>query len=121
MIEGTLIMESLRVGTTLTGLPLTVERISRYEAGGATADQPGIWTTIDFMADDGCSADLAQAFAGVLAEPGWYVNFQSPSESFVVFPGKVFRYPRGDPAGRAEAQAYGRTLAIPDPQLDWTV
>jgi hypothetical protein len=24
-------------------------------------------------------------------------------------------------AGRAEAQAYGRQLAIPEPQLDWTV
>jgi hypothetical protein len=23
-------------------------------------------------------------------------------------------------AGRAEAQAYGRTLGVPEPQLDWT-
>jgi len=38
-----------------------------------------------------------------------------------LFPGRIFRYPRGDEPGRAEAQAYGRQLAIPDPQLDWTV
>ena len=49
------------------------------------------------------------------------MNFQSPVSSFVVFPGQIFRYPRGDAAGRAEAQAYGRQLAIPEPQLDWTV
>ena len=49
------------------------------------------------------------------------MNFQSPSESFVVFPARIFRYPRGDASGRAAAQAYGRSLAIPDPQLDWTV
>jgi hypothetical protein len=60
-------------------------------------------------------------FADVLDQPGWYVNFQSFAESFVVFPGRVFRYPRGDDSGRAQAQAYGRQLAIPEPQLDWTV
>ena len=38
-----------------------------------------------------------------------------------MFPGQIFRYPRGDAAGRAEAQAYGRQLANPEPQLDWTV
>ena len=57
----------------------------------------------------------------MLAGPGWYVNFQSPAESFIVFPGRIFRYPRGDAAGRAGAQAYGRRLAIPGPQLDWPV
>jgi hypothetical protein len=36
-----------------------------------------------------------------------------------VFPGRVFRYPRGDQASRAQAQAYGRQLAIPEPHLDW--
>ena len=91
MLEGTLIAESLRVGTTLADLNLTVRKISRYRAGGTTPDQPG-----------------------------WYVNFQSPAESFIVFPGKIFRYPRGDAAGRAAAQAHGRQLAIPEPQLDWT-
>jgi hypothetical protein len=92
VIEGTLLAESLRVGTSLADLNLTVRKVSRYQVPGATADQPG-----------------------------WYVNFESPTESFVMFPGRIFRYPRGDAAGRAEAQAYGRQLAIPEPQLDWTV
>jgi hypothetical protein len=42
-------------------------------------------------------------------------------ESFVIFPGRVFRYRRGDETRRAEAQTYGRQLAVPEPQLDWTV
>jgi hypothetical protein len=121
MFEGTLIAESLRVGTDLEHLSLTVSKISRYRAGGTTPEQPDIWTVFEFDADDAAADDLAQAFAGALDEPGWYVNFQSPAEAFVVFPGKIFRYPRGDQAGRAEAQAYGRRLAIPEPQLDWTV
>ncbi len=69
MIEGTLIAESLRVGTTLEELNLTVRRISRYQAQGTSDDQPGIWTVLDFDA----------------------------------------------------GEAYGRQLAIPEPQLDWTV
>ena len=121
MLEGTLIAESLRVGTTLADLNLIVRRISRYRAGGTTPDQPEIWTVLDFEAGDGDARELAEVFAGVLAQPGWYVNFQSPAESFVIFPGKVFRYPRGDATGRAAAQAHGRQLAIPESQLDWPV
>jgi hypothetical protein len=49
------------------------------------------------------------------------VNFESPAENFVVFPGRIFRYPRGDAAGRATAQAHGRQLGIPEPQLAWPV
>ena len=120
MIDGTLIAESLRVGTNLENLKLTVRKISRYRARGTTPDQPGIWCVLDFEADEADAADLAQTFADALGEPGWYVNLQSPAESFIVFPGRIFRYPRGDAAGRAEAQAHGRRLAIPDPQLDWT-
>jgi hypothetical protein len=121
MLEGTLIAESLRAGTTLTDLNLTVRKISRYRAGGTAPDQPDIWTALDFEADESDAGALAEIFAEVLDQSGWYVNFQSPAESFVVFPDKIFCYPRGDAAGRAAAQAHGRQLAIPEPQLDWTV
>lgn len=121
MIEGTLIAESLRIGTSLENLDLTVRKISRYRVPDVTPDQPSIWTVLDFAADEGQADRLARTFADALEQPGWYVNFESPAESFVMFPGRIFRYPRGDAAGRDEAQAYGRQLAIPEPQLDWTV
>ncbi len=120
MIEGTLIMESLRTGTALADLGLTVQRISRYRAGGATPGQPGIWATLDFEADEARAEELAGVFAEVLAQPGWYVNFQTPAESFIIFPGRIFRYPRG--RGRQGGGPGPRPPApIPDPQLDWTV
>jgi hypothetical protein len=37
-----------------------------------------------------------------------------------VFAGKIFRYRRGDQTGRAAAVEYGRTVGVPDHQLDWT-
>jgi hypothetical protein len=121
MLEGTLIAESLCVGTALEDLKLTVRKISRYRAAGTTTGQPEIWTTLDFEAEEAQAEDLARAFANVLDQPGWYVNFESPAENFVVFPGRIFRYPRGDAAGRATAQAHGRQLGIPEPQLAWPV
>lgn len=53
------------------------------------------------------------------AERGWYVNYNTAADAFVVFADRVFRYPRGDPAGRAEVAAYGRGIGIPESQLDW--
>jgi hypothetical protein len=121
MFEGTLIAESLRTGATLDGLKLTVHRIARYAPGGITEDQPGIWTSIDFQVADGDAEALADLLAGTLDEPGWYANFQSAEVAFVVFRGNVFHYPRGDPDGRASAQAHGRAVGVPESQLDWTV
>jgi hypothetical protein len=121
MVEGTLIAESLRVGTNLENPKLTVRRISRLRLGNTTADQPEIWTLLDFEADEADADELARTFAEALDQPGWYVDFRSPTETFVVFPGRIFRYPREDDARPAEVRAYGRQLAIPETQLDWPV
>jgi hypothetical protein len=120
MIEGRLIAESLRTGTNLENLTLTVRKISRFRPGDATADQPDIWTVLDFEADEAEADELAQAFVAALDQLGWYVAFRSPAETFVVFPGRIFRYPRGDDFGRAQAAAHGRQFAVPESQLDWT-
>jgi len=120
MLRGALIGESLRVGGMLSGVPLRVIRIWREEAPGATADQPRHWTLIEFEADEADARPLATALAGQLASTGgWYVDFRTGIETFVVFAGRVFRYPRGDARGRAEAQAYARAIGVPEPQLDW--
>jgi hypothetical protein len=121
MFEGTLIAESLRPGTTLDAVPLTVRRITRAVPGTTTSDQPPTWTLISFEITDADADPLANALAASLAEPGWYTDFRSLTQTYVVFPARVFRYPRGDEAGRSQAVAYGRTLAIPEPQLDWPV
>jgi hypothetical protein len=123
MIEGTLIAESLRVGTNLENLRLTVRKISRHRQDDTTPGEPEIWTLLEFEAGEADADDLAQTFAGALDyQPvAWYADFRSPAETFVVFPGRIFRYPRGDHAGRAEAEAHGRQLAIPESQLDWPV
>jgi hypothetical protein len=123
MIEGGLIAESLRVGTRLENLQLTVRKISRIRPLDATPGEPEIWTILDFEADEAGADKLAQTFAATLDDQpvAWYADFRTPAETFVVFPGRIFRYARGDRSGRAEAEDYGRQLAIPETQLDWPV
>ena len=76
---------------------------------------------IEFETTDDRAHALAEALSRALEPRGWYINFPSDAESFIVFPGRVFRYRRGAPGDRAEAQEFGRRLGIPEPQLEWTV
>jgi hypothetical protein len=121
MYEGALILESLKVGTELTGIPLTAQRITRSTVSGVAVGQPEVWSLLEFTVDHQYADALADAFSQALDTPGWYADFHDDRETFVVFPGRVFRYPRGDTDARAEAQSFGRSLGIPEPQLDWTI
>jgi len=121
-LEGALIAESLRVGAKLDDLALTVTTISRAELGDVSAGQPRTWTFIEFEAPDADADRLVRALEGALARiGGWYCDFRNDAETFVVFADRAFRYPRGDRDGRAAAVEYGRSVGVPESQLDWPV
>ncbi len=120
MIKGTLVSESMRVGTQVSGISgLTLVVVRRVEVASASTDQPRRWTLIEFESTDENAGALADTFAAVLDQPAWFVDFQTDTEQFVVFAGRVFRYARGDASGRAAARAYARGLGVPEAQLDW--
>ena len=119
-LTGTLIAESLRVGAVLDDLDLRVRKISRADVGDVDAGQPLTWTFVEFEAADDEAPRLMAALSESLdPNVGWYCDFRSADETFVVFGGRAFRYPRAGRAGRAEAVAYGRSVGVPDAQLDW--
>lgn len=120
LIRGAILAESLRPGTGFDGRGMRIIRCRRYEVDGTADYQPPVWTLIEFEAPAEHAGALASDLAGRLLSPGWYANWNSDTEATVVFPGKVFRYPRGDAAGRHEAQEHGRKCGVPEPQLDWT-
>jgi hypothetical protein len=120
VIRGAILAESLKPGTGFDGRGMRIIRCSRLEVTDAANYQPSIWTLIEFEAPASGSDVLASELAGSLLSPGWYANWNSDTEATVVFPGKIFRYPRGDQARRAEVEAYGRSVGVPEPQLDWT-
>jgi hypothetical protein len=121
-LTGGLIAESLRVGAVLEGVPLTVVRISRADLGDVDAGQPRTWTFVEFEAADEDAEQLASGLERVLERVGgWYCDFRNDDETWVVFADRTFRYPRANAAGRRRALEYGRSVGVPEPQLDWPV
>jgi hypothetical protein len=117
-----LIAESVRVGATIDKVCLVPRKIHRAAAGDMSAGQPELWTFIEFEAEESAAAALADALSKALdRRHGWYADFRTPQDTFVVYSGRVFRYPRGDGPGRAEAMAYGRVMGVREGQLDWAV
>ena len=119
-LSGCLIAESLRVGSVIDGTRLTVTKVSRAELGDVEAGQPLIWTFIEFEVADDDVEQFAHRLEGALQRHGgWYCDFHSDTETFVVFAGRTFRYPRGDNTKRALAADYARSVGVPEAQLDW--
>jgi hypothetical protein len=122
VMAGTLIAESLQVGSVIHGIRLTATRVERADLGDVDAGQPLAWTFIDFEIADADAERLARALEASLdRRGGWYCDFRNDDQTFVVFAGRTFRYPRGDDAGRAAAAAYGRSVGVPAAQLDWPI
>lgn len=119
MPAGYVIAESIRPGSQLKVSGSTLDRIERRTVDSPTRDQPATWTMIHFEFPESQADSIASALADVLDSPGWYANFDTADDTVVVFPGRVFRYPRGDSAARADAEAFAVTIGIPASQLDW--
>ncbi len=120
MADGVLLAESLRVGASLDRVPLMVEKVSRANAGDESVGQPRTWTYIHFALADEDAEALAEALSEALnAVGGWYCDFRTAEETFVVFAGRVFRYQRGREDGREQAQTYALSVGVPQTQLDW--
>jgi hypothetical protein len=120
MASGNLIAESIRIGGSVEAAPLTVEKVYRVEAGDESIGQPRVWTFIPFEVPDNDAGSLADALSAAL-EPvgGWYCDFRTADETFVVFFRRIFRYHRGNRAARREAEEYARSVGVPEEQIDW--
>lgn len=118
MYTGVLICESLRTGIDLTDTPLTLTAIDRVDGAGVSP-QPSTWRLLRFSVADDRAEALAERLGEVLDAPGWYADFRSETEVYVVYPGRVFRYLRGDQAGRAAAVEWGLARGLPPAQAEW--
>jgi hypothetical protein len=119
-VSGILIAESLLKSSPLEGVTIQVCKVSRADAGDVSAGQPLTWTFIEFTVEDGVLTDLTEALSRSLDPAGgWYCDFRTAEETFVVFAHQTFRYSRGDVQGRSQAEAYGRSVGVPEAQLDW--
>jgi quercetin dioxygenase-like cupin family protein len=107
MYKGTIIENSLRDATILKELNV------------ARTWQSGDWT----LHDVNVGAEQLSRIAEYLAEGPWYVHFWEPGkdEVIVVFKDQTFRIKFSDKTTWAEAVAYGRSIGIPEEQLDFPI
>jgi hypothetical protein len=118
-VRGVLIGESIRLNADVR-VRFEVTGITRFPAPEEPAGGPPWWTFIEFEADIAAADELAGAFAAALDDSlPWYASYNSADEMFVVFAGRVFRYPLGMEAPRGEVEAYARSIGVPESQLDW--
>jgi hypothetical protein len=116
-MKGLLLKESL-ADTNVLDL-VRVTQTESWQVNNAAADQPTIWTALSFESEDSQSDAIADAMSRVLKLQGWYINASTDMYVFVIFPNKVFKYLKGDSIEREEAKRYGRSIGIPESQLDW--
>jgi hypothetical protein len=121
MLRARIIAESLRPGAVLEVPDMRVVRVWREDVAASTGPgQPPIWTLFDIEAPDDRAGELADSLAAaLLAEGGWYADFEVGADHVVVFAGRSFRYRQGDGPARAHVVAYGRSVGVPEHQLDW--
>lgn len=101
--SGTLIAESLRVGAELEGIPLSVTKVCRVRV----EDDPELSMLSYFDVAAARTADLAGVLSRVFEDDGgWYCDFRSDDEVFVVFCDRVCRYRRGDRTARSAVEDY---------------
>jgi hypothetical protein len=118
-ITGTLIGDGLRVDAEFAPPGARIRRIYRLDqAAAAGKGQPRVWTVIDFEADDADA--VARALSESLSpEGGWYADFRDGTDRVIVYAGAIFRYSPDDAETRAAAIAHGRSVGVPEHQLDW--
>jgi hypothetical protein len=136
MLRGRLIAESCKPGIDIQVPDLRLVRFGRHDVttstlplderdagqtAGAAAEQPAIWTFIDFEGPNYIAGELAEALANAL-EPdlGWWADFTIDGvDRVIVFSARIFQFRVGDKAANAEARAWGLAHGTPEAQLDW--
>jgi len=118
MLKGLILKESLEDARVLALVHIT--RTESWHVNNAAQNQPATWTALSFEADEDQADSLTGQLSRSLNAQGWYVNASTTTHVYVIFPGKVFKYRKGDAARRESAKRYGRSINIPESQLDWS-
>jgi hypothetical protein len=116
---GTIIEESLSDTSVLEQLRITSTRVEPVTERHQT---PWVkqWTLHEVEIPDDKAEKVAEQLSRVLGPQSWYADFRDDTHHYIVFPDKVFKVERKDPAQYEQAVAYGLGLGIPDYQLDFS-
>ncbi|MHB9010623.1 MAG: hypothetical protein ACYC49_00125 [Ignavibacteriaceae bacterium] len=115
---GLIILESL-INNAVLPHEIKTTKTEIWDVDNAVPGQPNRWTAVYFTVAKKSVNHVAQVLSELLQPKGWYLNISDADTMMVVFPHKVFKYSKGDVAKRQEVIAFGRTVGVPESQLDW--
>jgi hypothetical protein len=109
--EGTIVEESLLDNRILNGLEILGVHISSAEA---PEDRWHLYKVA-------VSEDDIESLAKQLKPEHWYMHFWSGDDVIAVFPSKTFKFIHSDKTTWQPAIEYGRSISIPEEQLDFII
>jgi hypothetical protein len=116
-MNGLLLKESLADTNVLGFLHVTKEET--WQVNNAAPYQPNVWTAFSFETEEKQSDAIADKLSKALKAQGWYINASTETHVYVIFPGKIFKYPKGDIIAQGGAARYALSVGVPADQLDW--
>ena len=119
MYTGLIVKESLKDFRILEDNDIKISRIEEWQLGERAADfQPSIWTAIFIEGAEKNIEQVAKKISKAILT-GWYANLSDEMTEFVIFHNKIFKHKKGDKEDAKEAIKYGKSIDIPEHQLDW--
>ena len=119
MYTGLILKESLKYVDILENKDIKISRIEYWEPGDKAADfQPDTWTAIFVEGIEENIEHVAKKISKAIL-PRWYANLSNDSTEYVIFYNKIFKHEKGNKEDAKEAIQYGKSIGIPDHQLDW--
>jgi len=119
VFTGLIIKESLPTDTKLSEVGLKIVKTEKWDTGERTAEfQPKIWHAIFVEGKEEKIDQIASKISQMIL-PKWYANISNATTEYIIFRGKIFKHIKGDRTDAAEAIEYGRSVGIPEHQLDW--
>jgi hypothetical protein len=120
LFTGLIIKESLPSDTILAELGLKIVKTEEWHIGERAAEfQPNTWNAIFIEGFEKKIDEITSKLSQTIL-PKWYANISDATTEYVIFHGKIFKHIKGDKTDAAEAIEYGRSVGIPEHQLDWT-
>lgn len=107
MLKGTIIENSLQDRSLLDKVQIT------------RTWRDGDWVLHDVLVDEAQASEIGKH----LSDGPWYIHlWQSGEDDFLIlFKDKSFRVKSSDPKSFADAIAYGKSIGIPEEQLDFPI
>lgn len=120
MYSGLIIKESMKNSDIFKDNDLKISKTESWKLRERAADfQPKTWTAIFIEGNEEKIDTIAKKISNSIL-PRWYANVSNNTTEYVIFNEKIFKHKKGNKEEAKEAISYGKSVGIPEHQLDWT-